>query len=735
MFKVESLESRRLMSFGQLDTTFGTGGRVQTTEQNTPLVSDLQVVAGGKILAAGNNGIVRYSSTGVADSTFGTAGVVSISGVVLKGVVQNTSGQIYALVNASAGTVLLRYTTAGVLDSTFGTGGTVLVSASRTFSPSSLAIQADGKLLIAGTVRTNGGDGATSRVYRRNADGTGDSTFGSGGTVDFTLGAVNVLTPVAKDVVTGIAVTSGGKILVGGGSLAWAPSFTDPDTGEFIDAAYGDTAFASVRLTSGGALDSTYGTGGIARSVYASGGSYGLPGTFAMKSDGSVVVSAYTDRFTVAQFSPSGAVVFDTKPDALGFGGPVDSVALADGRVVFLASPMSGNDGRGLQMAAIDGTGAIGNIVWTNSSDGVATYNTAALAVASDGKILYGATAAAGTSIEVGKLDKGNAGDPRPDNFTGAENNAMIEDSNGGLHLAYYDIVANNLKYAYRNPQGIWSPAVVVDSTPYSGQYVSIALKSNNIPGIAYFCGNTGDLKYASTTNRTSWTTQTIESAGSVGLYPSLQFTTNDNPTIAYYKKTTGDLRFAIFSGTSWGYETVESNDDVGRSSSLAIDPFSNHFTVSYVDSTTGDIRFASHQKGGTWAIQTVAKTKGADFLTLTYDWSTAYISYYDAYNGDLRLASKYYYDTTWSSRLIASKGAVGLYNKQVTNNYTSEVFAYNRTLNQVSMYNYYDNSETTIATGGGKFLSVAHALDDLNLAYYDTTLGALKVRSGPPLN
>src|SRR5690242_19648631 len=118
MFKVESLEWHGLLSFGQLVTTFATGGRVQTAEQNMPLVPDLQVVDGRKILAAWNNGIVRYSSAGVPGSTFGTAGVVSISGVVLKGVVQNASGQIYALVNASVGTVLLRYTTAGVLDST-----------------------------------------------------------------------------------------------------------------------------------------------------------------------------------------------------------------------------------------------------------------------------------------------------------------------------------------------------------------------------------------------------------------------------------------------------------------------------------------------------------------------------------------------------------------------------------------------------------------------------------------
>jgi uncharacterized delta-60 repeat protein len=733
MFKVESLESRRMMAFGSIDTSFGTGGRVDTAINN-PAVTDLTVVSGGKVLAGGSSGLVRYSSAGVIDTTFGSSGIVQLSGVALKGIGVNASGQIYALVSASAGTVLLRYTSAGALDSTFGTGGTALVSSSRTFTPSALAVQSDGKLLIAGTVRTNNGDGATTRVYRRKADGTGDTTFGSGGLIDFTLGSTNVLTPVAKDVVSGIAVTGTGKILIGGGSLAWAPSFTDPDTNEFIEAAYGDTMFASARLTSSGALDSTYGSGGIARSTYASGGSYGLPSAFTMKSDGSVVLGAVKNKLTVAQFSASGTLSFDQEVPDYGIGGPLDMVALSDGRVVVLAQPTDGYySSRGLAFATLDGSGNLGNIVRTNTTQGMDGNQRGAIAVASDGKLLIGGTTS-DANIEIAKFDKGNVGDARPDNFTGGENNAMIEDASGGLHLAYYDVVANNLKYAYRDPRGMWSPTVVVDSTPYSGQYVSIALKSNNIPGIAYFCGNTGDLKYASTTNKTSWSLQTVESAGSVGLYPSLQFTTNDNPTITYYKKTTGDLRFAIFSGTAWGYETVESANDVGRSSSLAIDPFSNHFTVAYVSSTTGDVRFASHQKGGTWAIQTVAKTKGADFLTLAYDYSTAYVSYYDAYNGDLRLASKYYYDTTWSDQLIASKGAVGLYNKQVTNYYTSEVFAYNRTLNKVSMFDY-NGTETTIVSGAGKFLSVAHALDDLNLAYYDTTLGVLKVRFGPALN
>src|SRR5215212_4265087 len=87
---IEPLENRQLLSAGQLDSTFGTGGLA-----NTGWAKDLGeslVLPSGKILVAGtvtatykdadgkdytsdSVSVARYNSNGTLDSTFGNGGV------------------------------------------------------------------------------------------------------------------------------------------------------------------------------------------------------------------------------------------------------------------------------------------------------------------------------------------------------------------------------------------------------------------------------------------------------------------------------------------------------------------------------------------------------------------------------------------------------------------------------------------------------------------------------------
>src|SRR6185369_10994892 len=73
---------------------------------------------------------------------------------------------------------LARYNTDGTLDATFGTGGIVRIDVSNQYDDMrALALQADGKLVLAGT---NLSDFVLARV---GTDGTLDPTFGNGGRV------------------------------------------------------------------------------------------------------------------------------------------------------------------------------------------------------------------------------------------------------------------------------------------------------------------------------------------------------------------------------------------------------------------------------------------------------------------------------------------------------------------------------------------------------------------------
>src|SRR5213079_2729983 len=83
---------------------------------------------------------------------------------------------------------LVRYNANGTLDASFGTGGKV-TKAVRTSdaTPYAVAIQADGKLVVAG--ETNNGINYDVALVRYNANGTLDATFGTGGKVRTAVGA------------------------------------------------------------------------------------------------------------------------------------------------------------------------------------------------------------------------------------------------------------------------------------------------------------------------------------------------------------------------------------------------------------------------------------------------------------------------------------------------------------------------------------------------------------------
>ncbi len=125
--------------------------------------------------------------------------------------------------------VVARYLPDGALDSSFDFDGLLFLPAME--EANAIAVQADGKILIAGL---KSGNFAVARVT---ASGVMDSSFG-GGTVftDFVGGS---------DGITGMALQPYGKIVVGG----WATVL-------------GIEHFAAARYLSNGMLDSSFGSGG-----------------------------------------------------------------------------------------------------------------------------------------------------------------------------------------------------------------------------------------------------------------------------------------------------------------------------------------------------------------------------------------------------------------------------------------------------------------------------------------
>jgi uncharacterized delta-60 repeat protein len=272
---------RRLNADGSLDTTFGDGGTVtfdfNSTERGT-MLSKLAMTSDGRILVEGKQfndngesvGLARLNSDGSFDTTFGDGGKIEFGQAAI-----NSMNQMVVAPNGSifiAGSqyhfdannvdistaMVMKLNADGTPDTSFGTGGTVRTSLGGMASFfNSLALDADGRLVLAGFVN-NGpddmGNAEQGSVIRLNTDGSFDTTFGDNGVVRVGSGAVDSLSTLNH-----ILVQSDGK-LIGEGLLNYNYK-QDGATREF-------TLF---RFNSDGTPDSNFASDGVLQTQFMSG--------------------------------------------------------------------------------------------------------------------------------------------------------------------------------------------------------------------------------------------------------------------------------------------------------------------------------------------------------------------------------------------------------------------------------------------------------------------------------
>jgi uncharacterized delta-60 repeat protein len=241
----------RMSDTGVPDAGFGTGGIVftdfgatssSTTGATAVFVDPTTIVAAGT--ADDNFAATRYAiADGALDTTFGTgsSGTVETdivsptpSSEAARAVAVQPDGKIVVVGPTDAGPTsqfrgdtdfgVARYLPGGALDSSFGGGSGLvttnfadgLTSTGSNDSPAAVAIQPDGKILVAGTTDPPGSDKGDFAIARYQSDGTLDPAFGGGdGLVTTNIGGVN------GDAASGIATTgtpgtAGFRIVVAG---------------------------------------------------------------------------------------------------------------------------------------------------------------------------------------------------------------------------------------------------------------------------------------------------------------------------------------------------------------------------------------------------------------------------------------------------------------------------------------------------------------------------------------
>ncbi len=207
---------------GDLDLTyagFGVGGIAITTEVSGVLVA-IALQPDGKIVTVGNSGnsqiVVRYLPNGVLDTTFDNDGIAILSyqgfGISASSLAIQADGEI-----VTAGTIrtnpssflVARLTPVGALDLSFGGDGFITTDFDAdTDEANAVLIQPDGKIVVAGTAVVGGDEDFA--VARYNANGGLDGTFGGDGRVTIGFGG--------DDSANDIALQNDGKLVLAGGN-------------------------------------------------------------------------------------------------------------------------------------------------------------------------------------------------------------------------------------------------------------------------------------------------------------------------------------------------------------------------------------------------------------------------------------------------------------------------------------------------------------------------------------
>jgi uncharacterized delta-60 repeat protein len=228
---------------GSTDRRFGTGGKVVAADAGAGLV----LQPDGKLVTAGSSGpddatvfvLVRYTARGLLDRTFGKQGKVTTPdgeyACCPDAPIAQPDGKLILPGNSSDGNPLFRYNPNGSLDRSFGKGGKVTMGV----DPQAAALQANGRIVVVGTDLPDGYKGVNMfALARYNRNGTRDPSFGKGG---------EVFTPIGDR--------------WGNGSQANSVAI-QPD-GKIVAAGYSDEGATLVRYLPNGALDRTFGKGGI----------------------------------------------------------------------------------------------------------------------------------------------------------------------------------------------------------------------------------------------------------------------------------------------------------------------------------------------------------------------------------------------------------------------------------------------------------------------------------------
>ena len=268
---------------GSLDNTFNDSGFITTPIGTGAQINSVALQSNGKIIAAGASVVgqpeftlARYNTNGTLDITFGTDGsgiVLTQIGLhaVINQICIQPDDKIVAVGYTFSGMnkiIIARYNSDGSLDTTFGSSGIVSTEIGSDVRANSVALQSNGKIIIAGFVIDS--DMNKFIVARYNTNGALDPAFNGMG---YTITQIQNF-----DRAYSVGLQADGKIVAAGVS-------------------HGSDAiqFALARYTPSGSLDTTFGVNGVELTTINGSGSESGISSIAMESDDKIVAAGFSN--------------------------------------------------------------------------------------------------------------------------------------------------------------------------------------------------------------------------------------------------------------------------------------------------------------------------------------------------------------------------------------------------------------------------------------------------------
>lgn len=276
---------------------------------SAPIPGSIFAYSGGAVIDANERMLVigrsddglavaRFNANGSLDTSFANGGVIDdnfgLNSVEGNGITVQSDGKILVSGTFDSGSdfdyVVARYHEDGTLDTTFDGDGykTIDLFGKNDFNPE-LAVQADGRIIIAGTAHNAGVN--QFAFIRLDSNGSYDTTFSGDGQVTFAVAS-------GSHSFKSLELQSDGRILFAGFA-----------SGNFA-------TFTIGRLNTNGTLDTSFGGTGIVQTDFGSGG--GSAHDIEVQPDGRIVVTGSANsQLVVSRYLSNGNL--DTTFNGTGF--------------------------------------------------------------------------------------------------------------------------------------------------------------------------------------------------------------------------------------------------------------------------------------------------------------------------------------------------------------------------------------------------------------------------------